>query len=351
MNSIPEVPRYDWAKEQARKYLVEHHINNLPIDIIGLIKKAGIISLKTYSKLALKSNTSINDICLEFQSSDGVSILNTSKFSNKKYAILFNDTRKPKTRINWTLAHEFGHIILNHLVDFEQSKLLRSNISDSEYSVLDKEADAFAAELLVPTVVMIAAGWTNKNDVGMHCQLSSQASSYRSNYLRTFSPRLYLFQHYERELYYTFYNHIYKKFCPECKTSFIDRNAKYCPICGEHNLIWKNTEENIMKYSGILVDENSKAYTCPQCENEEIMPDGDHCMICGFYLINKCVGKRQYDEYGDLVGFKYACNKPLPGNARYCPYCGGESSFYADGILNDWKIEKNTLYDDTIIPF
>ena len=172
MNLIPEVPRYDWAKEQARKYLVEHNINNIPIDIIGLIKKAGIISLKTYSKLALKSNTSINDICLEFLSSDGVSILNTSKFSNKKYAIPFNDTRKPKTRINWTLAHEFGHIILNHLVDFEQSKLLRSNISDSEYSVLDKEAVAFAAELLVPTVVMIAAGWTNKNDVGTHCQLS-----------------------------------------------------------------------------------------------------------------------------------------------------------------------------------
>ena len=107
-----------------------------------------------------------------------------------------------------------------------------------------------------------------------------------------------------------------------------------------------------MKYSGILVDENSKAYTCPQCENEEIFTNGDHCMICGFNLINKCIGDAQYDDFGSLNGFVGGCGELLPGNARYCPYCGGHSSFFANGVLTRWEYEKqHNAPTDEVISF
>lgn len=347
-SQIPSKPRFHYAEEKARQVLLYCHVSSMPIDVRSLIKSSNKCTIKRYSKLMERYGFSKQDLIDKF-GNDGAILYHTQ--NTKPYTIIYNDVDKPETRINWTLAHELGHFVLKHHIEFDETKLARGGLTDDEYKILDAEADAFAAELLSPLMIMIAAKWDTKDALIQHTGLSNMAARNRSRAIRKVKIFKECYFKYERELYYTFYNHIYKKFCPECKTSFIDRDAKYCPICGEHNLIWKNTEENIMKYSGILVDENSKAYTCPQCENEEIMPDGDHCMICGFYLINKCVGKRQYDEYGDLVGFKDACNKPLPGNARYCPYCGGESSFYADGILNDWKIEKNTLYDDTIIPF
>lgn len=347
-NQIPSKPRFHYAEEKARQVLLYCNVSTMPIDVRSLIKSSNKCTIKRYSKLMERYSFSKQDLVDNF-GNDGAILYDTQ--NTKPYTIIYNDVDKPDTRINWTLAHELGHFVLKHHIDFDETKLARGGLTDKEYKILDSEADAFAAELLAPIIVTIAANWDSKDALMQHCGLSSMAARNRSRTLRSIKNVKECYFKYERELYYTFYNYIYKKFCPECKTSFVDRDAKYCPICEAHNLIWKNTEENIMKYSGILVDENSKACTCPQCENEEIMPDGDHCMICGFQLINKCVGKRQYDEYGDLIGFKDACNKLLPGNARYCPYCGGESSFYANGILTDWQIEKNTLYDDTNIPF
>lgn len=53
-------------------------------------------------------------------------------------------------------------------------------------------------------------------------------------------------------------------------------------------------------------------------------------MICGSNIINQC--NNVTCEFEGL----------LPGNARYCPYCGSTTSFYTSGYLNDWDdITKN----------
>jgi Zn-dependent peptidase ImmA (M78 family) len=62
-------------------------------------------------------------------------------FIRRKYAnlILYDETIKSKERINWTLAHEVGHIYLNH---------------KKETYGEDIEANSFAAALLMPSVLL-----------------------------------------------------------------------------------------------------------------------------------------------------------------------------------------------------
>ena len=55
------------------------------------------------------------------------------------YLVLYNETSVPR-RLNWTLAHEVGHILLGHIGE--------------EGAHLEREADAFAASLLCPAVAV-----------------------------------------------------------------------------------------------------------------------------------------------------------------------------------------------------
>ena len=88
-----------------------------------------------------------------------------------------------------------------------------------------------------------------------------------------------------------------------------------------------------MKYPGITVDENSKALVCPKCNNEEITQDGEFCMICGENIKNFCEGYINERGFQEEEG----CGKELPGNARFCPYCGGMSHFYNKDFLTPWN--------------
>ncbi|MBS4760963.1 MAG: ImmA/IrrE family metallo-endopeptidase [Clostridium sp.] len=64
--------------------------------------------------------------------------------TNKLYV---NADESPK-RQNFTIAHELGHFLLGHLNSSEYSVLYRNNeLSDSP---LEREANCFAANLLVP---------------------------------------------------------------------------------------------------------------------------------------------------------------------------------------------------------
>lgn len=342
-NSIPKEPRIYRAQERARGILMAYKITALPVDVKSIIKAHPKCCIKRYSKLIEKHKDKLQlaDLIEKF-GQDGAAIY--EKDRKKVYTIIYNDFCSSTNRIRWTLAHELGHIVLNHHSDFEETRLSRGGLSEAAYRVLDAEADAFAAELLAPTIVLIAAGWTSKTDIQMHCLLSSAASKNRSKNILGIQKVKARYFAYERSVLKAFYNHIFLNFCPECKTYFVSKEAKNCPICGSGSLMWKQGDVNIMKYPGIEVDENSKAQICPKCGNEEIFPDGKFCMICGEDIINYCEGTT--DSYGNY--YEKPCGKLLPGNARYCPYCGAESHYFNQGFLEPWN---NDTTNDTSVQF
>lgn len=68
------------------------------------------------------------------------------------WGIIYNDAIASKGRINFTLAHEFGHYLLHRLahpdgVECGQQDILRW---DSAYREIEQQANSFAAGLLMP---------------------------------------------------------------------------------------------------------------------------------------------------------------------------------------------------------
>lgn len=85
-----------------------------------------------------------------------------------------------------------------------------------------------------------------------------------------------------------------------------------------------------MKFKkGVELSEKGKALVCPRCENEE-PGQVRYCEICGADLIQKCIGDNKA---------KTPCEAKIASNARYCPECGGKTSFYNSGYLDDWEKE------------
>lgn len=97
----------------------------LPINVEDIIRYRPDIKIKKEDLLGL----------------DGYSIYN---FKTKRYLIALDDVNYDLSRQRFTLAHELGHIFLQHHTKYKYL---------SDY-VKEKSADAFAGELLMPRDIM-----------------------------------------------------------------------------------------------------------------------------------------------------------------------------------------------------
>ncbi len=102
----------------------------------------------------------------EYKSDDNDVLKNTAGFFDPDSKTIFVNKDDPPNRITFTVAHELGHFILQH----EAAKygvLPRWQIPGQEKEEVEKEADAFAANLLVPRKmlkkVMQEYGLSSKN--------------------------------------------------------------------------------------------------------------------------------------------------------------------------------------------
>ena len=141
---MPEEPRYFEVRKLAIDTLLSCKFAFIPVSPAGIMMQLfkGRIAFMTYSKLANIKTCSIDKISAELKTKDGV----TRKI-NEKYLIIYNDTILTEERQRFTLAHELGHIICGH---FELEEDLM-HLPDYKHEILEKEANAFASELLAPT--------------------------------------------------------------------------------------------------------------------------------------------------------------------------------------------------------
>jgi len=112
------------AERKANQILIFIGQKKLPVNPINIAKVYGIDVLKI-SELGIDAS--------EYESMDGFTACDKK---TKKFKIVYND--RYKQRACFTVAHEFGHIKLNHF-----NSML-------PYELMEKEANYFARCLLIP---------------------------------------------------------------------------------------------------------------------------------------------------------------------------------------------------------
>lgn len=327
---IPTYARYDYCNKKACEFLEEYDIRSFPFNVEKIIhdSKWGLV---TYSDLMKQFSCDRDTVIRCLGSEDGY-----TQLDNVNYCISYNDEERLGDRKRFTLMHEIGHIYLGHLIDFEATRLYRGSLTKQENKVLENEANAFARNVLVPTTLLRQLKNKNASNISKQFGITYKAAETRLTFFYEDErinkqngtlPRL-------RAIFCNFY---YKKKCSTCDYFIITKNINYCPICGQKTLHWGDGK---MKYPAkIKLDENSKAIRCPVCDNEDISPNGNYCQICGTYLVNECTN--YIDNYGE------GCGHSAAANARFCIYCGAETTFFKNQILKAWDcIEKKYGFMD-----
>lgn len=306
---VPQLARYNGTVEKAYNF-VKENINEFPINPFELISKFKW-GLLTYEQMALKNNCTIDDIC-KCLGTDGYSIYN-----GNNYTIAYNNKICSHGRINFTLAHEIGHIILNHHKDFEVTEIIKDNFSKEEYKILENEANCFARNILAPSPLVQTLGITEYYlKLKDFFNLSFMASNTRRNFFK--NDLYYLTDEQVRDM-----QALYKRYnvCKICSSNYLNIDTSYCPLCGSNKLILGDVF--IMKeYKGININE---LHECPRCENYDLQLNDNYCKICGLKLKNVCA----------------SCGMELDSSARYCTQCGNVTTYFSSGILLDWKVAKD----------
>lgn len=125
MNNLNYNIRYAISMAHCVHKKIKYEEKLLPINVEDIIKYRPDIKIKKEDLLGL----------------DGYSIYNSK---TKRYLIALDDVNYDLSRQRFTLAHELGHIFLQHHTKYRHL---------SDY-VKEKSADAFAGELLMPREMM-----------------------------------------------------------------------------------------------------------------------------------------------------------------------------------------------------
>lgn len=361
MMTIYNEPNYATAQEKAYDTIFKSNISVLPVSIKKIIKMYPNLHLQKFSNFAKKNNLTINETIELLDSEDGCLWMR----DDSTYIILYNDTIENKGRVRFTLAHELGHYILKHNEKSGKTKLSRYSLAEKEYDTFEKEANYFAKRLLapIPLVDTYLSEWKkiDKSDIEDIFSTSHTVAMY---VIKGLQKRYQVFSivRETHKLVKNFKFFLYKDLqtitCVKCGTAIYKENS-YCHICGNilleeknNSNFYKNRERrlNSMIYSDIDTNDLGYATTCPRCSNDGIWENQDCCQICGIHLQNKCIGETRNNETDDW-GNTYntlnlnGCQSTLRGDARFCPYCGGNTSYNYQKVLTSWEDELKDTTD------
>lgn len=323
--NIPQDRRNE-IKEAVYCTLQNYSQSIIPVKIKAIVRSFTNIRLVSYSKHMKKENLSY-DAMIKFT---GTKDACTDYYAMVNfYIIYYNDIDRNITtsnRYRWNIAHELGHIMLNHHITHEKTRIFRNELSNSEYNELEEEADYFASLILVPHAALFEFQIRNANHIKVMCKISEPAAKRRYYEFVEWKSHASTLDEYDMHILHFYFNFIYKRKCKNCGAGLIQKKGKYCPICGNKNTLeWG--DGNNMKYPLLGTYENGKLKECPICHNEETNIAGDYCQICGRNIVNRC---SNFDCTHEI----------LPANARYCPLCGTNSTFYNFGYLKDWDYSE-----------
>ena len=210
-------------------------------------------------------------------------------------------------RLNFTIAHEIGHIVLEHLLVPNHCK------TKEEIRMEDLEADEFAARLLMPQKLLYSFNYYSVDAVASFLNVSNTALRMRLIHLDA--------------------THLIRarkvKSCIRCGNTRFSEFAQYCGVCGQSTAQGCRGIRRIYYPDEYPIDSFKRALVCPKCHRDIRHGTGDRCPFCGTCIFNFCSGF--FDPGGSV------CSCANPGYARYCEVCGRPTYYQEINCLKDWQ--------------
>lgn len=123
------------------------NLRHFAFDIKKAILTLGNCTIHSYQEFAELHNISVDEIIVYCESETGCTIK-----QGGNYIIMFNDAPSiVRSRKRFTLAHELGHILLEHMIVLESVGVYNSSYSDEQF---ERNADCFAACILCPMPIL-----------------------------------------------------------------------------------------------------------------------------------------------------------------------------------------------------
>lgn len=338
-------PNYRKAESLAYKILSTFPHPTIPINVFSIASYFTNLRIKSYSWFAKLTKMTINEVVDFAKSESGCCYYNVGQ---DNYLILYNDTIPNTGHIRWTLGHEFGHFLLKHNELADEAVVSRNSLTQSQYTIYEKEANCFARCLLAPPNLLAALDISYFPELADTFDLSPSASQ---NILSFVSGSRTMGISYKKDCELTqnfkvvIERFLNLKHCIICGHEY-SKSYAYCPICGSQG--HDNAGGDYMVWPGVMLNENMRVKVCPICENEEHLSDAEFCMICGKPIINQCSFAAMDPAYIDNYTQQCSHREALPGNARYCPYCGEKTTFLLNGSLTSWNGEPD---NDSELPY
>ena len=151
-------PDFERAQNTASELLLKQKIDGLYIDVrnFSFDRRIIIDSLQNYARVTKRP---IEDfICEQF---DGCCLVKHPRCS----IVLYDDNEQNECRKHWGIAHEIGHIYLDHKQDLE---------------IEEKEAHFFAAQLIMPECVIHEIASLMSGSIAAYDLFSHFNASYKS---------------------------------------------------------------------------------------------------------------------------------------------------------------------------
>ncbi len=179
---------YKKVRSTAWKVLINHNIRELPVPLARIANESGITLLK---------NAEVNELK---DGEVGISIMDGKQW----YIVYNNDTNKG--RIRFTIAHELGHIFLQHPTERSGYHTRKFKLDKPE---VETEADSFASRLLCPSCVLWGLQVHTARDIAQLCGVSYTAAKIRAARMRELYARdKFLRSYLERKVYKNFEDYI-----------------------------------------------------------------------------------------------------------------------------------------------
>ena len=156
--------KYKQARDMSWEILIKSRVDKLPIDLNQIVDTINVDVL-SYSALGDAFNPEMID-------TDGFT---TKSLTNKK-VICINSKHGTLQRRRFTLAHELGHVVLNHPL---KPLVYRNSESDHNQKPNEVQANIFASDLLMPAGVLAALHVTTVDEIIRICNVSYTSAQIR----------------------------------------------------------------------------------------------------------------------------------------------------------------------------